>query len=215
VAIAFADDVCLIAKSPDEAQILLHHAQYYYVSASATLCAPKSVWTGTKTPDPWKIELRLHDQATVLDYQSLEGHCRAWRRGRAAALGVKDEPRHSHVHQRAPGVVTLSSDNLFLTGLGDPVRWMMKDCRPLRYQDTLLAHLERQSVGEVKYEVLHRPLHLIKPRTGEREYLKWIPPGQPIKYLGILLTATLDWTAEYEPLVGHWQLSPLRLLRQV
>ena len=41
VAIAFADDVCLIAKSPDEAQILLHHAQYYYVSASATLCAPK------------------------------------------------------------------------------------------------------------------------------------------------------------------------------
>jgi hypothetical protein len=67
VAIAFADDVCLIAKSPDEAQVLLHHAQYYYVSASATLCAPKSVWTGTKTPDPWKIELRLHDQATALD----------------------------------------------------------------------------------------------------------------------------------------------------
>ncbi len=162
MAIAFADDVCLVAKSelPDEAQILLHHAQYYYVSASATLCAPKSVWTGTKTPDPWRIELRLHDQATVLDYQSLEGHCRAWRQGRAAALGVKDKPRHSHVHQRTPGVVTLSSDNLFLTGLGDPVRWMMKDCRPLRYQDTLLAYLERQSVGEVKHEVLHRPLHL-------------------------------------------------------
>ena len=31
----------------------------------------------------------------------------------------------------------------------------MKDCRPLRYQDTLLAYLERQSVGAVKYEVLH------------------------------------------------------------
>ena len=211
VAIAFADDVCLVAKSPDEAQILLHHAQYYYVSASATLCAPKSVWTGTKTPDPWKIELRLHDQATVSDYQRLEDHCRAWRQGRAAALGVKDKLRPSHVHQRAPGVVTLSSDNLFLTGLGDSVRWMTKDCRPLRYQDTLLAYLERQSVGVVKHEVLHRPLHLINPRTGEREYLKWVPPDQPIKYLGILLTATLDWTAEYESLVG--QLDPL--LRQV
>ena len=92
VAIAFADDVCLVAKSPDEAQILMHHAQYYYVSASATLCAPKSVWTGTKTPDPWKIELRLHDQATVSDYQSLEGHCRAWRRGRAAMGATRPPP---------------------------------------------------------------------------------------------------------------------------
>jgi hypothetical protein len=98
VAIAFADDVCLIAKSPEEAQILLHHAQYYYVAASATLCAPKSVWTGTKTPDPWTIELRLHEQATAQEYQTLESHCRAWRRGRADALGVKDQPRHANVH---------------------------------------------------------------------------------------------------------------------
>jgi hypothetical protein len=57
VAIAFADDVCLVAKSPEEAQTLLHHAQYYYVAASATLCAPKSVWTGTRPPVAWRIEL--------------------------------------------------------------------------------------------------------------------------------------------------------------
>ena len=36
VAIAFADDVCLVAKSPAEAQVLFHHAQYYYTAASAT-----------------------------------------------------------------------------------------------------------------------------------------------------------------------------------
>jgi hypothetical protein len=57
VAIAFADDVCLVAKSPEEAQTLLHHAQFYYIAASATLCAPKSVWTGTETPPSWQIEL--------------------------------------------------------------------------------------------------------------------------------------------------------------
>ncbi len=112
VAIAFADDVCLIAKTPDEAQILLHHAQYYYVSASATLCAPKSVWTGTKTPDPWKIELRLHDQATVSDYQSLEGHCRAWRRGRAAALGVAEFFFGKHIYRSRPHNETRPSSSL-------------------------------------------------------------------------------------------------------
>ena len=49
VAAAF-DDVARIAKTPAEAQMLLHHAQYYYTAASATRCAPKSVWTGTKAP---------------------------------------------------------------------------------------------------------------------------------------------------------------------
>ena len=211
VAIAFADDVCLIAKSPEEAQILLHHAQYYYVSASAVLCAPKSVWTGTKAPDPWRIELRLHKGATADDYQSLESHCRAWRRGRAGVLGVKEVPRPANVQQRTPGVVTLVHDNLFLTGLGDSVVWMARESRPLGYQDTLLAYLERQSVRLSRWDVLHRPLHLVNPRTGEREYLKWVPSDQPIKYLGIYLTATLDWTPEYESLMG--QLNPL--LRQI
>ena len=211
VAIAFADDVCLIAKSPEEAQTLLHHAQYYYVAASATLCAPKSVWTGTKAPEPWKIELRLHEQATAVDYASLESHCRAWRRGRAEVLGVKGSLRAASVHQHTPGVVTLTQDNLFLTGLGDPVVWMERECKPLGYQDTLLAYLDRQSVRLARWEVLHRPLHLINPHTGEREYLKWVPSDQPIKYLGIQLTATLDWTAEYESVMG--QLNPL--LRQV
>ena len=211
VAIAFADDVCLIAKSPEEAQTLLHHAQYYYVAASATLCAPKSVWTGTKAPEPWKIEFRLHEQATADDYANLEGHCRAWRRGRAEVLGIKGSLRSASVHQHTPGVVTLTQDNLFLTGLGDPVVWMERECKPLGYQDTLLAYLERQAVRLERWEVLHRPLHLINPHTGEREYLKWVASDQPIKYLGIQLTATLDWTAEYESVMG--QLNPL--LRQV
>jgi len=221
VAIAFADDVCLIAKSPEEAQTLLHHAQYYYVAASATLCAPKSVWTGTKAPEPWKIELRLHEQATAEDYATLENHCRAWatlenhcrawRRGRAERLGVKGSLRPASVRQHTPGVVALTQDNLFLTGLGDSVVWMERESKPLKYQDTLLAYLEQQSVFLSRWEVFHRPLHLINPHTGEREYLRWVPSDQPIKYLGIQLTATLDWTAEYESVLS--QLNPL--LRQV
>ena len=89
--------------------------------------------------------------------------------------------------------------------------WMERECKPLGYQDTLLAYLERQAVRLERWEVLHRPLHLINPHTGEREYLKWVASDQPIKYLGIQLTATLDWTAEYESVMG--QLNPL--LRQV
>jgi hypothetical protein len=60
----------------------------------------------------------------------------------------------------------------------------------------------------VVWGLLHRPLHLINPHTGEREYLKWVPSDQPIKYhLGIQLTVTatfkLDWTAEYESVMGQ------------
>ncbi len=54
-------------------------------------------------------------------------------------------------------------------------------------------------------------IHLINPRTGRREYLQWVPPDTPVRYLGIHLTATLDWGPEYQAVLSN--LSPL--LRQV
>jgi hypothetical protein len=43
VAIAFADDAGLLAEDMEGAQTLMNAAQEYYVAASATLCAPKSI----------------------------------------------------------------------------------------------------------------------------------------------------------------------------
>ena len=91
----------------------------------------------------------------------------------------------------------LSRDHLYLEGLGDSVRWQSQESRPLNYSDSLLAHLARKldmhGGQSLIYHVSHRPLHLVNPRTGLREYLQWVPPDKPVRYLGIHITATLDW----------------------
>ncbi len=63
----------------------------------------------------------------------------------------------------------------------------------------------------LEVEVLNRPLHLVNPRTGLREYLHWVPPEKPVRYLGIHITATLDWGPEYQVLLDK----PNPLLRQI
>ena len=92
----------------------------------------------------------------------------------------------------------LSRDQLYLEGLGDSVQWLYHESRPLNYSTSLLAHLYRTVLDGTDHDVLrvtvlHRPLHLVNPRTGLREYLQWVPPDKPVRYLGIHLTATLDW----------------------
>ena len=59
--------------------------------------------------------------------------------------------------------------------------------------------------------VENRPLHLLNPRNGEREYLRWVPPGEPIRYLGVQITSDLNWDPHYKFSLG--KLDPL--LRQV
>ena len=112
--------------------------------------------------------------------------------------------------------VILSSDQLYLERLGDPVCWMSQECNPLNHSTSLLAHLKRSLLprrdrGVLNFVVLHRPLHLLNPRTGMREYLQWVPPEQPVRYLGIHITATLDWGPEYQVVLD--KLKPL--LRQI
>ena len=124
MAIAFADDVCLVAKSPEEAQTLLHHAQYYYVAASATLCAPKSVWTGTRPPGAWEIELFFpwsEYQVTEEEVSLLATECRAWHKDRSSTAGTRAPAHPADVREvRGKGVI-LSRDQLYLEGLGDSV----------------------------------------------------------------------------------------------
>jgi hypothetical protein len=74
VALAFADDVCMLAESVPQAQQLLDAAQEYYVAASATLCAPKSTFTGNFELQPWSIEIVLPctDESAVEQVDELE-----------------------------------------------------------------------------------------------------------------------------------------------
>jgi hypothetical protein len=125
VAAAF-DDVALIAKTPAEAQMLLHHAQYYYTAASATRCAPKSVWTGTKAPV---------QEPQILG--RLICGCTSWPRLQITRLskvivacGGESGQRlwaSKRPHDRRTCISTnkgwsLSKYNMHLTVLGDPVR---------------------------------------------------------------------------------------------
>ena len=126
VAIAFADDVCLVAKTPAEAQVLFHHAQYYYTAASATLCAPKSVWTGTHEPEAWQIELSFPSTATDEEVAVLASQCRAWQRARSSAGGKRTDVPHTDVREVKGLGVILSRDQLYLEGLGDSVQWLTR-----------------------------------------------------------------------------------------
>ncbi len=210
-----------MAKSPDEAQTLLHHAQYYYTAASATLCAPKSVWTGTRTPGAWRIELffpRSEYQVTEEEVSLLATECRAWQKERSPTAGPRAPAHPADVRAVAGKAVILSRDQLYLEGLGDSVRWQSQsqENKPLSYSTSLLAHLERKrhmhGAQSLIHHVVHRPLHLVNPRTGEREYLQWVPPEKPVRYLGIhISTATLDWGPECQVLLN--KLNPL--LRQI
>jgi hypothetical protein len=129
VAIAFADDVCLVAKSPKEAQTLLSHAQFYYVAASATLCAPKSVWTGTQAPASWQIELSFPEKKTKEEVTTLATECRAWQRSRSSADGNRVAVPHSDVFEVSETGVILSRDQLYLEGLATQSTGKKTRCR--------------------------------------------------------------------------------------
>ena len=106
------------------AQTLMNAAQEYYVAASATLCAPKSIYTSNRKRQPWEIVLTLpegaHDKR-----EGVMGLCRTWRRQRASEIGWRQDMPTSAVQQgRKPGTVRVQSDWLFLQQLGDSVQWL-------------------------------------------------------------------------------------------
>jgi hypothetical protein len=111
---------------------------------------------------------------------------------------------------RTPGTVKIQSDWLFLQQLGDSVKWLHASVAPLDYASSLLHHLTLSDIS-IAYKVLHRPLHLVNPKSGGREYLKWVEPTASFRYLGIQLSASLNWDAEYKYLLD--QLNPI--LRQI
>ena len=83
VAIAFADDVCLVAESLVKAQRTLDLAQEYYTAASATLCAPKSIYTSNMDRELWRIEIEMSMTGDD-DLEQVQVACRGWLRQQLA-----------------------------------------------------------------------------------------------------------------------------------
>jgi hypothetical protein len=213
VAIAFADDVCLLAENMAGAQVLMNAAQEYYVAASATLCAPKSIYTSNHKREPWEIVLRLPGGAANLKDKLVEA-CWQWRQRRALEVGWRQEMPLSAVTGRQSGTVRIQAEWLFLRQLGDQVTWLRNSVAPPDFTFSLLHHLNLVPALKgvsITCDVLNRPLHLVNPKTGEGEYLKWVEPTESFRYLGIQISASLNWDAEYRYLLD--QLNPI--LRQI
>ena len=95
--------------------------------------------------------------------------CRKWRKQRASELGWRqDMPGNAVQRGRNPGTVRLQSDWLFLQQLGDTVKWLQSSVAPLDYDSSLLHHLNSDPLLKdilVTCTVLHRPLHLVNPKS--------------------------------------------------
>jgi hypothetical protein len=63
----------------------------------------------------------------------------------------------------------------------------------------------------VQLTVEREPLYIVDPKSGEKGYLEYVPPDQPIRYLGYLICATLNWKPALEAV--HAKLD--KLLSQV
>ena len=116
VAILFADDLALIAENVKDAQILLDATNEFYTAASATLCAPKSLYTASDDINAWSVRLSGFD-AVHMDAIVME--CRRWRTERRTALDML--PRSHEDIAPKEGTIILMNDPLILEHSGDAV----------------------------------------------------------------------------------------------
>ena len=100
--------------------------------------------------------------------------------------------------------IILKGDPLILEHLGDPVHWL--NGNNVFIPDpafTLTGALQRELPGvPIQIDIRDRPLHVVNARTGCREYLTYVPPNVPIKYLGIPVCANLDWEPAHRALLA-------------
>ncbi len=190
MAILFADDLALIAENVTDAQVLLDATNEFYTAASATLCAPKSLYTASDGIDAWSVRLsgfdEVHTDAIVME-------CRRWRTERRKAL---DMPPRSHEDiEIKDGAVILMNDSLILEHSGDAVHWLNEDNVFIPDPAVTLAGALHRAFPSltIQMKIHNCPLHVANARTGRREYLTYVPSTAPMKYLGITVCANLDW----------------------
>jgi hypothetical protein len=111
--------------------------------------------------------------------------------------------------------VLITGDVAFLVRSGIPCQWGEKTRSALREASSLQRHLqawsEANGLADVQLTVEHEPLYIVDPKSGEKGYLEYVPPDQPIRYLGYLICATLNW----KPALAAVHAKLDTLLRQV
>ena len=180
----------------------------FYTAASAALCAPKSKWSTNIQVAEWELHIGpFHDERQAA---ACAAQCRGWRRR------IEDAriPSVEKVHHRATWV-KIKGDITFLVRSGIQCQWGEATRPSLRQASSLEQHLRDWTAGigleEVQMKVCCEPLYIVDPKSGEKGYLEYVPPNRPIKYLGYLICADLNWRPALEAV--HAKLD--KLLRQV
>ena len=208
MAILFADDLFMIAQSTEKLQLLLNGGCMFYTAASAALCAPKSKWSTNTRVAAWELHIGpFHDE---MQAAACAAQCRGWRR----RIDDARIPSVEKVQHRATWV-KIKGDITFLVRSGIPCQWGEATKPALRQASSLRQHLKDWTAGigleEAQMKVCHEPLYIVDPKSGEKGYLEYVPPDCPIKYLGYLICADLNWRPALEAV--HAKLD--KLLRQV
>ncbi len=190
VAILFADDPFMIAQNTKKLQLLLNGGCMFYTTASASLSAPKSKWTTRTQVKEWTMRIGpLRDATQAADCAAM---CRGWRKQIGGNCAFKGE----RVQVRADEV-WVTRDTTFLIRSGIPCQWGTATKPALRQTSSLRQHLQQWSkengLAEVQMTVEHEPPYIVDPKSGEKGYLEYVPPDQPIRYLGYMICATLNW----------------------
>ncbi len=199
MAILFADDLALIAEKVEDAQFLLDATNEFYTAASATLCASKSLYTASDGIDAWSVQLSGFD---AVHTDAFLKECRHWRTKRREALNM---PARSHEDiETKGGVVVLRNDPVVLEHSGDAVYWLNKGNVFTPDPSVTLAGALQRAFPDIaiQLKVHDCPLHVVNARTGRREYLTYVPPTEPMKYLGIPVCANLDWEPAHRVLLA-------------
>ncbi len=204
VAILFADDLFMIAQNTMKLQLLLNGGCMFYTAASASLCAPKSKWTTRTQVKEWILRIGPFKDATQAAECATQ--CRKWRR----QIGGNRTPNVERVQARSSEVL-ITGDIAFLVRSGIQCQWGEKTRPALRQASSLTQHLQDNGLAGVQLTVEHEPLYIVDPKSGEKGYLEYVPPDRPIRYLGYLICASLNWKPALDSV--HAKLD--RLLSQV
>ena len=197
MAILFADDLALIAETVKDAQALLNATNEFYTAAGATLCAPKSLYTASDGIEAWSVQLSGFDVAHT---DAILMECRRWRTERRKASIMPPGSLADIVAKG--GTITLTNDPLILEHSGDPVRWLEDHVFIPDPSVTLQGALQRAFPSlAIQLKVNNCPLHVVNARTGRREYLTYVPPTEPMKYLGIPVCAN-HWEPAHRALLA-------------
>jgi hypothetical protein len=157
------------------------------------------LYTASENIQEWSVVLSGFDGCHLA---SIEKVCRGWRTSRRQALAM---PPRTHEDIAAKDTtIILKGDPLILEHLGDPVHWLNGDNVFIPDSAfTLTGALHRELPGvPIQIDTHDRPLHVVNARTGCREYLTYVPPNAPIKYLGIPVCANLDWEPAHRALLA-------------